>query len=72
MFFRILLKNTQPNKHAANSVIGKGCIVSVGAIVDHDTVLENCTHVNAGAIVKAGAHVLENQKIDAGEIVPGF
>lgn len=55
-----------------NSVIGKGCIVSVGAIVDHDTVLEDCVHVNAKAIVKTGAHVEENRKLEAGEVILGY
>ena len=31
----------------ANSKIDTGCIVSVGSIVDHDVVLEDCVHVNA-------------------------
>ena len=36
----------------ANVVVERGCIISVGAIVDHDAVLEECVHVNAGAIIK--------------------
>lgn len=44
----------------------------MGAIVDHDTVLEDCVHVNAGAIVKSGAHVEENRKLEAGEIIFGY
>lgn len=56
----------------ANSKIGIGCIVSVGSIVDHDAVLEDCVHVNAGAICKAGSFVVKETRIDAGQIVQGF
>lgn len=56
----------------ANSQVCKGCIISVGAIVDHDVVLEECVHVNAGAIVKAGARVVQNRKLEAGEVVLGY
>ena len=51
-----------------NAEISEGCIISVGAIVDHDTKLEACVHVNARAIVKAGAMVKQFLKIDAGEV----
>lgn len=56
----------------ANSRVGVGCIISVGAIVDHDVVLEDCVHVNAGAICKAGSRIKEFTKVDAGEIIQGF
>lgn len=56
----------------ANSKIGVGCIISVGSIVDHDAVLEDCVHVNAGAICKAGSFVAKETRIDAGQIVQGF
>lgn len=56
----------------ANSKIGKGCIISVGAIVDHDVVLENCVHVNAGAICKAGSFVARETKLEAGQVVKGY
>ena len=55
-----------------HSQVGKGSIISVGAIVDHDTVLGDCCHINAGAIVKAGGQVEECKKVDAGEVVLGF
>lgn len=53
----------------ANSRVGLGCIISVGAIVDHDVVLEECVHVNAGAICKAGSRAYIFAKIDSGEIL---
>ncbi len=56
----------------ANVTIGCGCIVSVGSIIDHDSVLEDFSHVNTGAICMSGAHVVMGQKVEAGEIVHGF
>ena len=56
----------------ANSKIGIGCIISVGSIVDHDVVLEDCVHVNAGAICKAGSIVAKETRVDAGQVVQGF
>ena len=56
----------------ANSRVGVGCIISVGAIVDHDTVLEDCVHVNAGAICKAGSFVSKETKLEAGQVVKGY
>ena len=35
-------------------MVGAGSIISVGAIVDHDALLESAVHINAGAVVKAG------------------
>lgn len=56
----------------ANVTIGCGCIVSVGGIIDHDSVLEDFSHVNTGAICMSGAHVAAEQKVEAGKIVHGF
>lgn len=56
----------------ANSKIGLGCIISVGSIVDHDAVLEDCVHVNAGAICKAGSFVAKETKLEAGQVVKGY
>ena len=56
----------------ANSKVGCGCIISVGSIVDHDVILEDCVHVNAGAICKAGSFVAKETKLEAGQVVKGF
>lgn len=56
----------------ANSQIGIGCIISVGVVVDHDVMLGDCVHVNAGAIVKAGDKVESERKLEAGEVVLGY
>lgn len=36
----------------------RGCIISIGAIVDHEVVINGYVHVNAEAIVKAGEAAL--------------
>ena len=56
----------------ANSKVGRGCIISVGSIVDHDVVLENCVHVNAGAVCKAGSFVVKETKLEAGQVMKGY
>ncbi len=56
----------------AHSSIGKGCIISVGSIVDHDVMVENFVHINVGAICMAGSHIEAGRKLEAGEIVHGY
>ena len=56
----------------ANVTIGCGCIVSVGGTIDHDSVLEDFSHVNTGAICMSGARVAAEQKIEAGEVLHGY
>ena len=53
-------------------MIRKGCIISVGAIVDHDAVIGAYAHVNAGAICKGGAKVEPYTRLEAGEVIHGF
>lgn len=56
----------------ANSDIGEGCIILLGAIVDHDVEIGTCCHINSGAIVKAGGKVESFEKLDAGEVMLGM
>ena len=56
----------------ANTYVGAGCIISVGAIVDHDVNLGTCCHINAGAIVNAGAMIENFRKLEAGEVALGY
>ena len=56
----------------SNVSIGCGCIVSVGSIVDHDSVLEDFSNINTGAICMSGAHVGAETRVEAGEVVHGF
>jgi len=37
-----------------NARVGKGCILSIGVLVDHDAIIDDFSHVNAGAVVAAG------------------
>lgn len=50
-----------------NAKIGTGCIISIGALIDHDAVVEDFSHVNAGAIVRAGKRT--GGKVEAGQVV---
>ena len=54
-----------------NVVIEKGCIISIGVLVDHDSVVGECSHINTGAIVKAGCKVDKLKKVDAGVVYSG-
>lgn len=55
----------------ANVVVKRGVIVGIGVLVDHDAILEECCHVDAGAIVHARGVVKACEKIEAGEVVRG-
>lgn len=48
----------------SNVQVGIGCIISIGVLIDHDTIVEDFTHLNTGVVVKAGMTV--SGKIDAG------
>lgn len=56
----------------AHTVLEEGCLVSVGAIVDHDVVMGAFSHVNAGAICKAGSRLESGRRVETGEIVLGY
>ncbi|WP_095174819.1 MULTISPECIES: PglD-related sugar-binding protein [Blautia] len=56
----------------ANTKIGEGCIISVWTIIDHNVVVEDGVHVNARAIVRAGAHIAALSKLEAGEVILGY
>lgn len=36
-----------------NAEIQRGCIIGAGSVVDHDSVLGECSHINSGAIVSS-------------------
>ena len=52
--------------------IGKGCIISIGALVDHNAVVGDYCHINAGAICKSGSNVDNLKKIESGNVVHGY
>lgn len=48
--------------------MSKDCIISTGAIIDHDSKVGNSTHINAGAIVPSMSEVPDKTKINYGEV----
>lgn len=48
---------------------GIGCIINIGAIVDHRTILGEGVHLAPGAIVKGENKIAPCTKIDSGEMV---
>ncbi len=52
----------------ARTRIGRGCIISVGTILDHDVVVQDFAHINAGAICPARTTLPPCAKLDAGKI----
>ncbi len=55
-----------------NAHIGRGCIISVGSIVDHDSEIGDFVQVNAGTVCKGGSKVETLRKLESGEIIHGF
>lgn len=53
----------------ANVVVKRGAIVGIGVLVDHDAILEECCHLDAGAIVHARGVVKACEKVEAGSVV---
>ena len=54
-----------------NSVVEKGCIISICALADHNSRVGECSHINAGAIVKAGCVVDKLIKVNTGIVYCG-
>lgn len=50
--------------------IKKACIVNIGAMEDHDCILEEGCHLAPGAIVKGENQLPWGTKVDSGEVVP--
>lgn len=48
---------------------GLGCIINIGVIVDHRTILGEGVHLAPGAIVKGENKIPAGTKIDSGEVV---
>ena len=49
--------------------VGMGCIINIGALIDHDSVIENGVHLAPGAIVKAENRIAALSKIDSGTVI---
>ncbi len=52
-----------------NTTIQRGCIINLGASIDHSCVIEEGVYVCLGAIVKGKNRVKALSKIEAGEVV---
>lgn len=44
--------------------------MNVGALVDHDCILEEGCHIAPGGIVKGENHLQKGTKVDSDEVVP--
>lgn len=40
-----------------NVRVGKNCIINTKALVEHDTIIEDCCHISTGAIINGNVHV---------------
>ena len=49
--------------------VENGCIINIGALIDHDSVIGEGTHLAPGAIVKAENRIPGMIKIDSGEVI---
>ena len=49
--------------------VGSGCIVNIGALIDHDSVLEDGVHLAPGAIVIAENRIPEKMKVDSTQVI---
>ena len=49
--------------------VGNGCIINIGALIDHDTVIEDGVHLAPGAIVKAENRIPAGIKLNSGEVI---
>lgn len=52
-----------------NVTIGEGCIVNIGALLEHDSVMEDGSHLAPGAIVKGENRVPALMKVEAGQLI---
>ena len=49
--------------------VGDGCIINIGALIDHDSVIENGVHLAPGAIVKAENRIPSGSKVNSGAVI---
>ena len=55
-----------------NAVIGRQCIVNIGACVDHDSHTGDFAHLSGRTYVGPGAVIADEATLPLGEIVPAF
>lgn len=49
--------------------VGEGCIINIGALIDHDSVIEPFVHLAPGAVVKAENRIPAESKIESGTVI---
>lgn len=53
----------------SNARVGKGCIVSIGALAEHDVQIGDFVHLDTGSICGSESRVDCLQKVEAGDVV---
>ena len=53
----------------ADVEIGKGCIINTGTIVEHDSIIEDFSHLSYRVLVGSNCHISLMQQIEMGEIL---
>jgi UDP-3-O-[3-hydroxymyristoyl] glucosamine N-acyltransferase len=50
------------------AVVEKGCIISAGAILNHNSVVHEGCHINCGSVVKARAEIIAGTRTGYNEV----
>lgn len=53
----------------SRTMVRRGAVVNLGAIVDHDCTVSFCVHLAPGAVVKAGNLLAPMTKVESGQVV---
>ena len=49
--------------------VKNGCIINIGALIDHDCYIEAGVHLCPGVIVKAENRIAAGRKVESGEVI---
>lgn len=52
-----------------NTTIKMAALINSGAVVDHDSIVEEGAHVGLGSVVKAHCVIEPGRKVEAGEVI---
>ncbi len=53
----------------ANTIVGKGCIINIGALIDHDCDIGDGAHIAPGVVIKARNKIQSCTKVDSGTVL---
>ena len=53
----------------ADSQIGKNCIINTRAVIEHDTMIKNNSHVAPGALINGNCIIGKNCFIGSGAVI---